>query len=241
MSSNSILTTLEFNIGRSGGAHPRWPRSLLHSLSSFLENFGWRILTMFLELFAPSLSSFWLDVSSLYNEWKCFFLFLYRTRQMHFELSVQLLKLNGTRLGISRLNSIVQALCAFIRGLNLFFMTEIQCCISSNRISRAGILEQRASWIDPVSTRCFSTSICSEFFISSLKANLFWKLSSLNVVRIARIILSKLSAILKCSLVDNRRTQRVFAGSKMRISRAKWPGVKLHLPCDTFSRCNVTW
>ena len=108
--------------------------------------------------------------------------------------------------------------------------------ISSNRISRAWILEQRASWIDPVSTRCFSTSICSEFFTSSSKANLFWKLSSLNVVRIARIILSKSSAILKCSLVDNRRTQRVFAGSKMRISRAKWPSVKLHLPCDTFSR-----
>lgn len=147
----------------------------------------------------------------------------------------------NTWLGISRLNSIVQALCAFIRGLNLFFMKKIQCRISSNRISRAGILEQRASWIDPVSTRCFSTSICSEFFISSLKANLFWKLSSLNVVRIARIILSKSSAILKCSLVDNRRTQRVFAGSKMRISRAKWPGVKLHLPCYTFSRCNVTW
>lgn len=27
---------------------------------------------------------------------ECFFLFLYRSRQMHFELSVQLLKLNGT-------------------------------------------------------------------------------------------------------------------------------------------------
>ena len=135
----------------------------------------------------------------------------------------------NTWLGISRLNSIVQALCAFIRGLNLFFMTEIQCCISSNRISRAGILEQRASWIDPVSNRCFSTSICSEFFTSSSKANLFWKFSSLNVVQIAQIILSKSSAILKCSLVDNRRTQRVFVGSKMRISRAKWPSMKLHL------------
>ena len=37
----------------------------------------------------------------------------------------------NTWLGISRWNSIVQALCAFIRGLDLFFMTEIQCCISS--------------------------------------------------------------------------------------------------------------
>ena len=43
------------------------------------------------------------------------------------------------------------------------------------------------------------------------------------------LLLSKSSAILKCSLVDNRRTQRVFVGSKMRISRAKWPSVKLHL------------
>ena len=45
--------------------------------------------------------------------------------------------------------SICQALCAFIRGISLVFIPEIQCCISSIMIARAGIWEQRMTkeWV----------------------------------------------------------------------------------------------
>ena len=100
-------------------------------------------------------------------------------------------------MGISCLNSICQALCAFNHGVNLLFIVAIQCCIPSNNMSHAAILEQRTSCIDPVTTRCFSTSKCNVFCTMSSKANLFWKSISLNAVRMVRITKLRTATIWK--------------------------------------------